>query len=75
MTSKHIPVFSTPVAVKLSKDARRAFGGYVPRSRLLNEALPPEADLWSRPIYVPKQIETRAGSQDAFSVMSFGAST
>lgn len=75
MTTKHIPVFSTPPAIKLSKDARRAFSGYVPRIPREGEATPSGSDLWSRPTYVPTTSPTRAGSQDALRILSFGLST
>lgn len=73
--TKHIPVFATPT-LKLSRDARRALGGYVKRNRLAGEATPPGDDLFARPEYVPTRgANVREGSEDALAIKSRGLST
>ena len=45
------------------------------RKRHKHEALPPEANLWLRPNYVPSWGPMRAGAQDALKIPSKGLST
>jgi hypothetical protein len=53
--------------------AKYVRGDYVPRQRDEHEALPPQINVWTQPVYVPERVEpARRGANDFLQLKSKG---
>ena len=75
MATRNPQVFHAPMN-KLSIEARKNFGNYIPRIPAPGETPPARNSIWDLPTYVPPVTrQIREGSEIAFAILSKGLST